>query len=362
MTLRSRLGSARHPVASGYRDILARQAADRLRAADGKPAVAVAPSERSAPELPVPLRGGHVVVGDFDGVHRAHAAAMAYADRLSRLHGGPVIALSYEQATHTSGFRLTGRDETARLLVRAGADAVVTVLASNDRPMTPASFVADLLKGRLHAKSVTFSHEGADDRGPSMCVSAIAEIAPLHGISVHVLPALFDDEFISSTRTRLALSGGDVESASILLGRFWSVEGVVRHGAKRGRELGMPTANIALPDEVGLAHGVYAVRALAKKRVCDGVASFGRRPQFDDGEPLLEVHLFDFGDDLYDETLRVEFVGWLRGEEKFVSVDALMEQMVRDALDARKAIGSASRATKSSLNWTEPMAAQRVEL
>ena len=362
MTLRNRLGAARHPVASGYRDLVARQAADRLNVVNGKPAVAIVPRDISVPELPVPLRGGHVVIDDFDGVHRAHAAAIGYADRLSRQQGGPVIALSYEQGKHTSGFRLTDRDETARLLVRAGADAVVTVLASNDRPMTPAGFVVELLKERLHAKSVTISHEGADDVTPSMCVSAIAETAPLHGISVHVLPMLFGDEPVSSTRTRFALSGGDVGSASALLGRFWSVEGVVRHGAKRGRGLGMPTANIALPVEVGLAHGVYAVRALAKKQICDGVASFGRRPQFDDGEPLLEVHLFDFHGNLYDETLRVEFVDWLRGEEKFESVDALKEQMAQDAIDARLAIECASRMSRSSLNWTEPMAAQRVEL
>lgn len=362
MTLRNRLGAARHPVASGYRDIVARQAADRLQAANGKAALAVLPSDVSIPELPVPLRGCHVVVGDFDGVHRAHAEAVRYASRLGRLHGGPVIALSYEKATHTSGFRLTDRDETARLLVRAGADAVVTILASNDRPMTPASFVTELLKGRLHARSVTVSHEGPEDGSPPVCIPAIAETAPLHGVSVHILPPVFDPEPVSSTRARLALSGGDVESASRLLGRFWAVEGVVSHGAKRGRELGMPTANIALPAEVGLMHGVYAVRALAKDNVFDGVASFGRRPQFDNGDPLLEVHLFGFCDDLYDKQMRVEFVGWLRGEEKFASVDELKIQMARDVVDAQETIGASDPDIKSALSWTEPMAAHRVEL
>jgi riboflavin kinase/FMN adenylyltransferase len=362
MTLRNRLGAARHPVASGYREIVARQAADRLQAVTGKAATATLPNDISIPELPMRLRNGHVVVGDFDGAHRAHSEAVNYAWKLGRLHGGPVIALSYERATHTSGFRLTDRDETARLLVRAGADVVVTIRASNDRPMTPTNFVSELLKGRLHAKSITVSHEGSEDGSPPVCIPAIAEAAPLHGISVHILPPVFDPDPISSTRVRLALSGGDVESASRLLGRYWSVEGVVSHGAKRGRELGMPTANIALAANVGLMHGVYAVRALAKDKVCEGVASFGRRPQFDDGDPLLEVHLFDFGDDLYDQKLRVEFVGWLRGEEKFSSVESLKDQMTRDVIDAQQAIGCADRNTKSALNWTEPMAAHHVEL
>jgi riboflavin kinase/FMN adenylyltransferase len=358
MTLRNRTGAAHHPLAPAYRDMVAA----RLSGANGNVATAVSPSDASIPELPVPLRGGHLVVGDFDGVHRAHAAAVRYASRLGRDEGGPVIALSYEKPTHTSGFRLTDRDETARLLVRVGADAVVTILAGNDRPMTPVSFVTELLTARLHAKSVTIIHDGVDEGGPPVCIPAIAETAPLHGVSVHILPPVFDPDPVSSTRARLALSGGDIECASRMLGRFWSVEGVVSHGAKRGRELGMPTANIALPADVGLMHGVYAVRAFAKKRVCDGVASFGRRPQFDNGNPLLEVHLFDFRDDLYDEVMRVEFVSWLRGEETFSSIDALKAQMSQDVIDAQTAIGGAIRTITSTLNWTEPMATHRVEL
>jgi riboflavin kinase/FMN adenylyltransferase len=127
------------------------------------------------------------------------------------------------------------------------------------------------------------------------------------------------------------------------LGHRWFVEGEVRHGDKRGRALGFPTANISLPDDCGLRHGIYAVRAaLAPGEVCEGVASFGRRPTFDNGAPLLEPFLFDFAGDLYGRTLQAEFVGWIRGEERFESAEALVERMNKDACIARAMLAEAS--------------------
>ena len=114
------------------------------------------------------------------------------------------------------------------------------------------------------------------------------------------------------------------------------MDGIVRHGDKRGRTLGYPTANIAL-ESCDLAHGIYAVRArLADGRVVDGVASYGRRPTFDDGAPLLEVNLFDFSGDLYGQAIAVEFVAFIRGEERFSSAEALVARMDIDAAQARR--------------------------
>jgi len=113
------------------------------------------------------------------------------------------------------------------------------------------------------------------------------------------------------------------------------VRGEVLHGDKRGRVLGYPTANIRLPEDARLRHGVYAVRASVQGKPVDGVASFGRRPTFDNGAPLLEVHLFDFAGDLYGQVLDVEFIGWIRGEERFDGIEALIERMDRDSSEAR---------------------------
>jgi riboflavin kinase/FMN adenylyltransferase len=119
------------------------------------------------------------------------------------------------------------------------------------------------------------------------------------------------------------------------------VQGEVVHGDKRGRELGFPTANLRLDPGCGLRHGIYAVRiAVAPGDVRDGVASFGRRPTFDDGAPLLEPFIFDFDGDLYGRALEVEFVAWIRGEERFASADALVQRMQQDAREARDVLAA----------------------
>ena len=141
-----------------------------------------------------------------------------------------------------------------------------------------------------------------------------------------------------------ALAGGRVVEATELLGAPWFVSGEVIHGEKRGRELGFPTANLKLDPSCGLKHGIYAVRVDIAGVLHDGVASFGRRPMFDDGAPLLEVHLFDFDDDLYGQTIDVAFIGWIRQEQKFESIEALKRHMTADAAQARDVLKRAGKA------------------
>jgi riboflavin kinase/FMN adenylyltransferase len=129
-----------------------------------------------------------------------------------------------------------------------------------------------------------------------------------------------------------------------MLGGPWFVTGEVIHGEKRGRELGYPTANIRLDHNCGLRHGIYAVRAGRGQERFDGVASFGRRPTFDNGAPLLEIFLFDFKGDLYGQALDVAFIGFIREELKFDSVDALIKQMDDDSARARAQLAAAPAA------------------
>ena len=132
--------------------------------------------------------------------------------------------------------------------------------------------------------------------------------------------------------------------ATELLGAPWFVSGEVIHGDKRGRDLGFPTANIKLDPSCGLKHGIYAVRVGIGGKRYDGVANFGLRPMFDDGAPLLEVFLFDFDGDLYGQTLDVAFIGWIRHEQKFDSVEALKRQIAADAAQARDVLKRAGEA------------------
>ena len=129
-----------------------------------------------------------------------------------------------------------------------------------------------------------------------------------------------------------------------MLGGPWFVSGEVIHGEKRGRDLGYPTANIRLDHNCGLKHGIYAVRIGRGGERFDGVASFGRRPTFDNGAPLLEIFLFDFKGDLYGQKLDIAFIGFIREELKFDSVDALVRQMDDDSARARTQLAAAAGA------------------
>jgi riboflavin kinase/FMN adenylyltransferase len=165
------------------------------------------------------------------------------------------------------------------------------------------------------------------------------------GFAVDVVP-LFADKGrpVASGPIRDALAAGRVDTAAEFLGFPWFVTAPVIHGDKRGRELGFPTANLRLDAGCRLRHGIYAVRVGREGRRYDGVASFGRRPMFDDGGVLLEVFLFDFTGDLYGKTIDVAFIAWLRDEAKFASVDDLIRQMHDDASRARDALARAGEA------------------
>jgi riboflavin kinase/FMN adenylyltransferase len=149
---------------------------------------------------------------------------------------------------------------------------------------------------------------------------------------------------ISSGAVRTALSAGKVVEAAELLGAPWFVSGEVIHGEKRGRGLGFPTANVRLDPACELKHGIYAVRVQVDGKRFGAVASFGRRPMFDNGAPLLEVFLFDFAGDLYGRTIDVAFIGWVRHEQTFETVDALKRQMGEDSRRAHEALARAGDA------------------
>jgi riboflavin kinase/FMN adenylyltransferase len=160
-----------------------------------------------------------------------------------------------------------------------------------------------------------------------------------YGFAVEVVPR-FEDQGrpVSSGPIRDALAAGRLDLAAEFLGYPWFVSGPVIHGDKRGRELGFPTANLALDAACGLRHGIYAVRVGAGGRRYDAVASFGRRPMFDTGAVLLEVFLFDFAGDLYGQNIDVAFIDWIREERMFDSAGALIAQMQDDSRAAREAL------------------------
>ncbi len=304
--------------------------------------------------LPYPsdLAGAVVAVGNFDGVHRGHQAVLAEARALAGRLGAPLVCLTFEPHPRTvfrpeqPVARLTPARLKARLLDGLGFDAVVEWPFSRSfAALSPEAFVDGILVGHLGARGVVVGHDfhfGARRAGTP---AFLREAATARGFAVDVVEPLLDGagHTVSSSRIRALLTAGDLGAANALLGWRWTTEGAVVHGAKLGRTLGYPTANLALQPDDLLAHGIYAVKLRrADGSLHDGVASYGRRPTFDDGAALLETFVFDFSGDLYGETVSVSLFARLRGEERFDSAEALVEQMDRDSVDARAVLAEAA--------------------
>jgi len=293
--------------------------------------------------LPEALAQPVLAVGNFDGVHLGHAALISEAVRLGRSLGRPAAILTFDPhprayfQPQAAFFSLTPPALKAEAAAALGARGMVTLsfdaaLAS----LSAEAFVDGLIGERLGAAGVVVGTDFRFGRQRGGDAAMLEARALGLGLAASVVPpVLMDGEPVSSSRIRRLLREGDAAGAARLLGRDWTIRAVVAHGDKRGRILGYPTANLILDHGVGLRHGIYAVRARVDGRTHAAVASFGRRPTFDDGAPRLEVHLFDFAGDLYGQTMDVSFAGWIRPELKFDGVDALIARMDADSREAR---------------------------
>jgi riboflavin kinase / FMN adenylyltransferase len=300
---------------------------------------------RADAPIPPALAGAVAAIGNFDGVHLGHRVLVESVRAAAREAGRPAVILTFEphpRAYFTPDapmFRLTGPAAKEIVFGHLGLDGLIVRRFDGALAATGArAFVFDFLKGSLGLSGVVVGHDFHFGRGREGTPEILAALCREAGLSCRIVePVALGDEAepVSSSAIRAALAAGDVDRANALLGYRWFVLGTVRHGDKRGRQLGFPTANVRLPD-CGLAHGIYAVRVRVEPgEFRDGVASYGRRPTFDDGAPLLETFLFGFSGDLYGREIAVEFVGFIRGEERFASAEALVERMHVDADAAR---------------------------
>ena len=301
---------------------------------------------------PGPLAGAVVAIGNFDGVHRGHRAVIGTALARARALGRPAAALTFSPhprrffRPQEPLFQLSSLEDKLRLLAATGLDGAVVMSFDAAFAATPAEdFIGDILNGRLRIGGAAIGFDFHFGKNRTGSPAYLTEQGARLGFAVDVVSPLEDEgRPVSSGSIRQALTAGRVVEAAELLGSPWFVTAEVIHGDKRGRDLGFPTANMKLDPACGLKHGIYAVRVRVDGELRDGVASFGRRPMFDDGAPLLEVFLFDFAGDLYGKVLEVAFIGWIRPEQKFASVEALQQQMATDAAQARDALARAGGA------------------
>ncbi len=296
-------------------------------------------------DLPAALTGAAAAIGAFDGVHRGHqaviASARAAADRLQ----APLAVISFDPHPRrwfqpdAAPFSLMTPGQMARALAPLSVSRLYLLpFDAAMAAMTDVEFAREVLGDGLGLRHAAIGFDftfGKDRTGSPEAMRVYGETL---GFTVSISDRVDDAGGLklSSSAVREALRAGDMARAAAILGRPFAIEGEVVHGDKRGRTIGVPTANVRLGDYMRPAYGVYATRTrLTDGRVVDGVANLGVRPMFEINEPLLEVWLFDFDGDLYGQTIETDLVALLRGEMKFDGLDALKTQIDADATAAR---------------------------
>jgi riboflavin kinase / FMN adenylyltransferase len=324
-------------------------------------------------ECPAPPEGSVVTIGAFDGVHLGHRQLIERAHRTATEIGAVASVVTFDRhpasvvRPESAPLLLTDLDQKLSLLAACGADLTLVVHFDAERAAERAEdFVAEVLVGCLNARAVIVGHDfhfghnregdvpllqrmgaqmGFDVTGIRLLGTPAQDGAGPDGDGVEAGEPLTAAQPISSTRIRRLIAEGDVGAAAALLGRWYELRGVVGHGEKRGRELGFPTANLEVSTEMQIcADGVYAGWYLRPDGTRHQTAiSVGRQPTFYESRPfsLVEAHLLDFQGDLYDESGTVELVARLRGQEKFPSVEALIDQMSSDVAHTRRTLATA---------------------
>ena len=286
-------------------------------------------------------RDSHVTLGTFDGIHRGHRRIIDELVRRAKKHDARSVLITFDphpqrvvKGDAEGVGMLTPLEEKLAILETLDLDAVL-ILPFDDvlRGMEPEAFVEEILVGRIGMQEfiLGFNHAfGKQRRGN---VDLLERTGRAHGFRVDVIPPVkADGGIVSSTRIRALIHGGKVAEAGRLLGRSYSLEGLVREGKRIGGVLGFPTANVDVFHEEKLlpADGVYAVMVRMGDRAMPAMANLGFSPTLKDEIHRIEVHIHDFTGDLYDQRLRIEFVERIRAEETFDSVEALVEQMKID--------------------------------
>jgi riboflavin kinase/FMN adenylyltransferase len=297
-------------------------------------------------------RGAALAFGSFDGVHRGHQQVIALAAKAARDLAAPLGVITFEPHPRTyfrpdePAFRLMKPEQQARALEALGVDILYVlpmdaeIAAMSDREFVEKVLVGGPHSGGLGARHVSVGFDNSFGKGRSGSPAAMRDYGAEMGFSVSVAEPVSDaaGEKFSSTTVRDALRDGKPEAAAQVLGRPFAIEGVVRRGRQLGRQLGFPTANVELDDYVAPRFGVYATRTrLPDGRHVPGVANIGMNPTVEGGlaRPLLEVWLFDFDEDLYDQVIETDLIAFLRPEEKFAGLDLMTAQVMKDAAQAR---------------------------
>ncbi|HVS38563.1 MAG TPA: bifunctional riboflavin kinase/FAD synthetase [Gemmataceae bacterium] len=295
---------------------------------------------------PAECGGGAVAVGNFDGVHRGHAALVAEVRSQAAHVSGPAVVLTFDPHPRDllrpdlTEPPLTTLADRVQLLQQAGADHVLVLHTTPDfLQRTAKEFFDDILRRRLAVKAMAEGKNFGFGHNREGTIDTLAELCLNSGVALTVVsPVVIEGAEASSSRVRQCLLKGDIAEAAKVLGRPYRLHGVTAVGERRGRTLGFPTANLDPLMNLAPGDGVYAVRVRVGEEMWPGAANVGPNPTFGQDARKVEVHLIDFGGDLYGRPLALDFVQRLRDTRRFRGPDDLVEQLRRDVERARQAL------------------------
>jgi riboflavin kinase/FMN adenylyltransferase len=300
---------------------------------------------RAIPELASVSGPVYLAIGVFDGVHLGHRSVLLRALSDARAAGGTAVAVTFDPhpakilRPGAAPRLLTATAHKLRLIRAIGVECVLVIPFDAQFAATPPeAFVFELRSACRPLREICVGHEWSFGRGRAGNFELLRRMGDQLGFDEVGVPAVkVDGEIVSSTAIRGAVESGDLARASALLGRDYAILGTVIRGDQLGRSLGFPTANLSAHNEQFPPNGVYAVTALWRDRPLRGVVNLGVRPTVASatGERLLELHLFDFDQEIYGDDVEVTFRRFLRPEKKFDSLDALKTQIAKDVSEAR---------------------------
>jgi len=294
--------------------------------------------------IPPAARGGAISVGNFDGVHRGHAALIEQLRRQADRVGGPAVVVTFDP--HPAAIlrpdrqppRLTSLERRAFLLGQLGVDHVVACPTNLDFLAKSAeSFFQHVVRDALDARAMVEGPNFFFGRNREGDIDRLQEFCDASGVALQVVaPNREGEAMISSTRIRRLLAGGEIGQANRLLTAPYALQGRVERGASRGATLGFPTANLGDLQNMPPQHGVYACRVPLAAGTRLAATHIGPNPTFDEGDAKVEVHLLDWQGDLYGQPLQVDFLDKVRDIARFDSVDALQRQLQSDIAQVRQ--------------------------
>jgi len=311
---------------------------------------------RHIEKLPENVRGSVVVLGNFDGFHKGHQKVVGRAGKIARETNRSLSVVVVEPHPRIffnpalPDFQLTSFRTKARLLEDFGVDHLFVLPFDEKLSQTKAEdFILDMLIKGIGASHIVSGYDYRFGAGRTGDVTMLGQLSERANFGYTMVEKVMEgDHIYSSTNIRESLRSGNVREVADRLGHWWHVEGHVMKGDQRGRTIDFPTANLEMEGYIKPALGVYAVRVSIAGGPAQGhwmgVANVGKRPTFDKNDLTLEVHIFDFDFDIYENLLRVEFVDYIRAEQKFSGLEALKSQIKRDCLTAKEKLADGENA------------------